>query len=257
MTERKNISLEGLINVRDLGGVLNEEGKRVKRKKLLRGILLDGMTENDMKILRDEYEVDLVIDLRAESEVSQEPDPEIEGVRNVFVPILSTEKHGITWGKGTIEQIREKPDMGGLYVLMVSDPICMAQFREVLRLIMKNEGAAYYHCTTGKDRTGITSLLLYAMLKVSEEEALDDYEYSNVDMMAPAEKRWQSVYELTGSKETADIVKSVSLVDRSYLKRAIGYMKEKDGSILNYIKKSLLISEEEIRLFQDKMLEEA
>ncbi len=76
-------------------------------------------------------------------------------------------------------------------------------------------------------------------------------------MMAPAEKRWKKVYELTGSREKADIVKSVSLVDRSYLHRAIGYMKEKDGSVLEYIKKSLAISEEEIRLFQEKMLEEA
>lgn len=41
----KNIKLQGAKNIRDFGGIVNREGRRIKEKRFLRSSALDGLTK--------------------------------------------------------------------------------------------------------------------------------------------------------------------------------------------------------------------
>ena len=68
------IALEGLHNTRDLGGLPAGTG-HVRARRLLRSGMLAPATAGDLAVLRDAYDVRLVIDLRTDEEAAHWPDP--------------------------------------------------------------------------------------------------------------------------------------------------------------------------------------
>ena len=70
----KNIKLQGAKNIRDFGGIVNREGRRIKEKRFLRSRALDGLTKKDRQILTEDYRLGEIIDLRTDEEVKGRPD---------------------------------------------------------------------------------------------------------------------------------------------------------------------------------------
>ena len=67
----------------------------------------------------------------------------------------------------------EEFDWGKQYRSMAEDN--PAFFRAMLPLCLKEPGALLYHCTTGKDRTGLLSCVLLSIAGVSREDIAADY----------------------------------------------------------------------------------
>lgn len=53
----EKISLQGVKNARDLGGIRTADGKVIRKKHLIKSGQLFGATPQDMQTLRDEYQV--------------------------------------------------------------------------------------------------------------------------------------------------------------------------------------------------------
>ncbi len=66
-----------------------------------------------------------------------------------------------------------------LYRNFVTDPSEAAAFGTVLRDLANVSGAALYHCSAGKDRTGWTSMLLQSIAGVPQATIMQDYLASN------------------------------------------------------------------------------
>ena len=71
MTDRW-IELDGLVNMRDLGGLPTRDGGRTASGRLIRSDNLQDLTDADVARLVDELGVSDIIDLRAEVEVHLE-----------------------------------------------------------------------------------------------------------------------------------------------------------------------------------------
>ena len=68
MTDYGLIELSGSENTRDQGGMETVTGQRVRAKKLIRSDKLEKLTDHDIHVLVDEYELRTVIDLRTDKE---------------------------------------------------------------------------------------------------------------------------------------------------------------------------------------------
>ena len=75
MTDYGLIELSGSENTRDQGGMETVTGQRVRAKKLIRSDKLEKLTDHDIHVLVDEYELRTVIDLRTDKERELSPDP--------------------------------------------------------------------------------------------------------------------------------------------------------------------------------------
>lgn len=76
----KHIPLPHAANVRDVGGILNEDGKLVRWGRLYRADALNALTAEEWQTLFD-YGVRTVVDLRSKSEAISMPDRVPEGIR--------------------------------------------------------------------------------------------------------------------------------------------------------------------------------
>lgn len=242
------IAFEGLPNTRDLGGLIGLDGHRVKEGLLLRsGTLGFFGTEDDMLRLRSEYDLRLDVDLRNDTEISENPDPVdlLPGVRYVHANILPDETVGITQEQGSksFEELRRSiPDNDSrkvvqlLYPHFLTEAPGVAGYRALLKaLVSCSEGAALWHCSVGRDRCGLASMLVETILGVSWADIENDYLATNA--YAP-----ESV--------TRD-----SPASAAALRSARDAVSERYGSPMGYITECLGISQKEIEILRSRYLE--
>lgn len=151
------LDIEGVSNTRDLGGKIGEGGKRVAYGKLYRSALLDNVTQEGIYALK-RLGVKTDLDLRAGG----------EGGAGVSSP-LGTDINYIHIPGAAYTY----PDLG------FNDPANREQFRQEMEAIVDPDNyPVLFHCSVGRDRTGTLAIVIYALLGVSEEEIIKDYELS-------------------------------------------------------------------------------
>ncbi len=174
-TPTRTIEFEGATNFRDLGGYASRRGGAVRWGRVYRAAALHGMTPNDLDRFA-ELGITTVYDLRSEMEFTDEPDP----VPSISVPIL-----------GRYMANHERPDFASFVehdhgVAFMRD-MCLnmlhwgaPEIGSVIGSMAEPERLpVVFHCTAGKDRTGIVAAILLEVLGVDRETVLDDFELTN------------------------------------------------------------------------------
>lgn len=174
------LTLEGVANVRDIGGYRTGEGRSVRWGQVYRTGSLAGATEADLNTLH-ELGIRLVCDLRSAEEVVDEPDrlPANPAPAYRHTPVEAGEQNRERMRALLFDPKRLFALMDEAYTRFMIDqngPV----FGDMLRLIAEDANRpAIIHCTAGKDRTGVTIALLLALLGVPDEVIVADYSLSN------------------------------------------------------------------------------
>ncbi|MDZ4907294.1 hypothetical protein GNF64_16560 [Clostridium perfringens] len=108
------------------------------------------------------------------------------------------------------------------------------------------------HCTAGKDRTGIGSALVLLALGVPEETVIEDYLLTNVYRSNMNEALFKSLGNLLTDEDSKEIFKVFMEVRKEYIESALNAIKERYGSIDEYLEKEYGFNKEKrARLQQD------
>lgn len=244
----QNIKLKGIKNVRDIGGI-KINSKTLKNKLLIRGQSLYYASSEDIKTLVDKYKVKKVIDLRTDMEVSRKPDVEIKNIEYCHIPIFNREVPGIT--NHTSNQII---DFSNIYTGMFKEEY-LKNISKIIKEIIYTNGCVYYHCSEGKDRTGIISMILLLILGAKKEDILQDYLYTNVVNSYKANKYYFLTLITTMNKNKASNIKSFYLAKEEYLNSALDVIEKKYNGIEDFALRGLKLTQEEIENFRNKCLE--
>ena len=247
----RNIVFTKERNFRDLG--LNTP---IQEKLLLRGESTYGFNKKDLTILKNDYHLSKIIDLRTAEEAKEKPDAEMAGVEYIHSSIYNEAQLGITHESTSMFWKDPKailPNMVELYRRFARAEM-LDNFSSTMKLIMKHDptkGSILFHCTAGKDRTGIIAYLIYHMFNIDEEHIYEDYLYSN--RIAGKKARLLSLFVLPlKGKEIADVVYDVYTVKKENLDAYLDEISKIWGNVDNYLEKGLKISEEEIVQFKKK-----
>ena len=174
----RTLGVEGLLNVRDLGGLTTTDGRRVRRGRVIRSDNLRGLTDDGAVALVRDVAPRLVLDLRTEQECAREGRglSAMAHVRYVNVPLqpkAALNPEQVAAGLAT--------NLFDDYVLQVREN--GSQLLAALDLLAA-DGAlpAVVHCTAGKDRTGVLVALLLDLLGVEHEQIAADYAATTANM---------------------------------------------------------------------------
>jgi len=163
-------ALSGIHNIRDLGGHPLPGGGRTRSGVYLRGDALRGLDTEGLQALLDGGLV-TILDLRSDMEVTEGANPLAwhKAVTYRHLPIYN--------GLATIDAMtKSNPggfDMGLRYRAALGD--CREAFAEALTHLAGAGEAALFHCTAGKDRTGLIAALLLLNAGVSKDDVVADY----------------------------------------------------------------------------------
>jgi protein-tyrosine phosphatase len=183
VTERW-IHLDGLVNMRDLGGLPTTDGGRTASGRLIRSDNLQDLTDADVRRLVDELGVTDVVDLRTDTELHLEGPGPLRQVESL------THHHHSLIAERTPDESAEAVGAKAL-PWRGDDPVRDASFwaehylgylsarpdsvSAALHVVADAEGAAVVHCAAGKDRTGTVVAMALDVAGVPHEEIVADY----------------------------------------------------------------------------------
>lgn len=263
--ESQTLGLEKVENARQLGGYYTEDGRRVKENMLLRSGKLINATEDDIAKLTDTYHLGTIVDLRTTSEIEQAPNPTIDGVEDIHVPILDEDSHSAAmtniYGSDPVDALIGMATDGTLsddmYITTINSESAKKGFAEFFQILLDNEEgkAVLWHCTGGKDRTGTAAVLLLSALGVDEDTILDDFALTNEFFKGKIDYMGAEAAKKTDDQEIIDGVRTLTGVSRDFMKKMIDSLTDEYGSVENFIIEELNVSKDDIVKLQDMYLE--
>jgi protein-tyrosine phosphatase len=171
------VRLQGVANVRDLGGLPLRNGGQTRFGQVLRSARLREMTESDVELLTEGYGVRTVIDLRSPQEVERDgPTPlERAGVRTEHLTLFPS-------GQRPVPRDDEDQKLFNYRGYLNHRPENM--LAAVRLLTEPDAGPALVHCAAGKDRTGVFCALVSDVVGVRRDAVVEDYTLSNDELLA-------------------------------------------------------------------------
>lgn len=233
------LPLQGAFNVRELGGYPAESGKPTKGHAFLRADGLHHLTPSDIDYLV-EYGLTSVVDLRSEDEILRSPNPlaDYPGVDYINISMIIGSIDDVT--QAVVEHKERFLSMFYMQLIQkASTSIC-----DVFNFFADHkEGVTLYHCSAGKDRTGIISALLLGLAGADKFDILSDYQISYTNLRRnPAflEKFGDNLSELLFSRAKD-------------MEPVLQYIYDNHGSIEKYLQ-SIGVSQDNLKIIKNKLV---
>lgn len=211
------IELDGLVNLRDVGGIPTTDGGEIRPGALLRSDNLQDLTEADRAVLAERGLTD-VVDLRTDFEVASTGPGPLTGVPEVTIHHYSLfvedadgraevddpgyapeplptdgtvdphpdaagelDARALPWVGLTPSEQHDDPMTSHYLSYLVDRPDSVVA---ALRVIAKAPGATLVHCAAGKDRTGTIVALALLLVGADPDAVVADYAASGTRMQA-------------------------------------------------------------------------
>ena len=174
-----HLPMTGGYNFRDLGGVRTLDGRYVKWGKIFRSDDLNNLADKDLEYLAG-IPLLSVVDFRSEAEIKVAPDKLPASVKDYYPLSITPGNLNSTADIAGFSISQIDSIMMSINEMLVSDQSCIDVYKELFRLLQEGDKIPLvYHCSAGKDRTGMATALIYLSLGVDEETVLKDYLMSN------------------------------------------------------------------------------
>jgi len=227
---QRKVVLQGAQNFRDLGGYVTQDGNKVKWGQIYRSADISKLTDQDLKQL-EALHLSLVCDLRGPSEIKNSPDKLPAGARYLNLPAGSESLPStMSYGKLNTDSLMRSIYSNVSFLQAKYKPM----FEELITL--PENKALMFHCTAGKDRTGLAAALVLSALGVDEQTILEDYQATNYYWKSTQEKMTKMMVQSGMDEEKA---KAMLGANRSYMETFLSTIKKQYGSMNAFLAQEL------------------
>lgn len=239
------VRMQGTVNFRDAGGYKTSDGKQVVWGKVFRSADVSHLTDNDLQVLEQKH-IHTVIDFRGVKEAAVAPDHLLPHTDYLLCPAGSDSLPGAAQ-MGAI--IRSGNFLETFYG---NTQYLGARYKPLFQklLTLPASESIMYHCTGGRDRTGMaTALFLYA-LGVPQSTIEADFTASNVYLLPMNAKMFKGMQQSSGLDE--ETIRKALELKPELLHSFFGAIKAKYGTVENFFEKELGIGAKERDLLKQK-----
>lgn len=230
------LPLETTYNTRELGGLPAKGNKQTKWGTLIRSDDISKVNIHDRNWLRD-YGVKTIIDLRSFQE--REMTPYVLEEDNSFklyhIPLMKSEEVE----KASNFKLKDT-DLGKAYIDMIDG--VGDRFGELVEIISnRHSGGILFHCSAGKDRTGVLASILLSVLGVEKADIVANYEITYTYL------RENPLFN------NIDINNELLQSKREWIENTLNHIDDKYDGTINYLK-SYGITDKILEDFRGKCL---
>lgn len=249
--------MDSIRNFRSLGGIKTKYG--TVKPKLFRGGPTARISEVETTIFHETLNITQVLDLRSLEERTSEPNTLISNVENITLQLMPE----ITQNSADPADIMQKlvaHDYTGfmipMYESFITSEFSRKAHKRFLELIASNEGATYFHCTAGKDRTGYSAALLLKILGADNETIMDEYLLTNKQKKEHMDELVERTRKRSGNIDLDDdAIMALVGVHEGYLNASFDTINTVYGSFELYLKDGLQVEDELIASLRSSLLE--
>lgn len=243
------------VNFRELGGYTAIDNRVVVSDKLFRSGNLNSLNDADWQYFKS-LSIKDVIDFRSLEEKNEHPYTLIDnvnyhdcvalhtaqGLENFYFFMLINEHSSCDDVMRASQFVRE-----GYLEL----PFNNNAFAKVFELMLESDDGILFHCSSGKDRTGIMAALILKALNVDDETIIKDYLISNDRIMKNTIKHAE---ELGFTGEVKDTLIYCCSGHRELLESSFNEILKRYNDWNEYFEKEYQLDEKKLKLLRDKFL---
>lgn len=177
---KRVVELEGTSNFRDLGGYRTATGQTVRTGRLYRTASLASLTEGDVAVI-GALGIRTICDLRGDEESRAAPTrlPAQDPPRVAALPIHVAGNLRALLGDGSATGEDMRRALAETYRIFVRNHT--DAYRALFDHLVDEPGyPLVFHCSAGKDRTGLAAALVLSALDVPRHTVEEDYLLTNV-----------------------------------------------------------------------------
>lgn len=252
--EHRLLPMDGSHNTRELGGYKTTDGKTIKWGKLFRSDKLSDISKTDQAYLQN-LGIKKIVDFRSEQEKAEDPNIIPTGISYVEMPIsvdgaMRSKIEAVLKGETDREVQSFLIDANKEFVTNYADV-----YENFLRGLIDDDAPTLFHCTAGKDRAGFAAAITLIALGVSKEDVINDYMKTNAFTQERIEEILGQIELMSLYQSDVEILRPLLGVEQIYIETAFRTAEEKYGSLENFIRDGLNISDEDIQKLRNKFLE--
>jgi len=252
--EHRLLPMDGSHNTRELGGYKTTDGKTIKWGKLFRSDKLSDISKTDQAYLQN-LGIKKIVDFRSEQEKAEDPNIIPTGISYVEMPIsvdgaMRSKIEAVLKGETDREVQSFLIDANKEFVTNYADV-----YENFLRGLIDEDAPTLFHCTAGKDRAGFAAAITLIALGVSKEDVINDYMKTNTFTQERIEEILGQIELMSLYQSDVEILRPLLGVEQIYIETAFRTAEEKYGSLENFIRDGLNISDEDIQKLRNKFLE--
>lgn len=246
-TSHRIIDVPGVKNFRDMGGYQVRDGRQIAWRRLFRSGHLSefSATKDDAPA---PFSIGTVVDFRSEAEKQRNPVRWPDGWAPRYQP-TPIGGNAAAWVQELYERLSNSPfpakELRDQFILAFQTiPIVNAaglrSFFDTLSGLKDGE-ALLFHCTAGKDRTGIAGSLLMKVLGAHDDDILADFLLTNDAVDLEASSGWiaEKLSEKAGRTIAPTDVLPLVGVEEAFLEAAYASIDKEFGSLDQYLAKAL------------------
>jgi protein-tyrosine phosphatase len=221
--------LQGATNFRDLGGYAGTGGRALQWRRLFRSDHLAGLTDADRARLATLGPA-TAFDFRGDAERAATP-YDLPGLtqRSLAIePSVVQRMQDLVAAGGTLTAPLVTDLMADLYRSLIRDQA--HHFAALFDHLLQTDAPVVFHCTAGKDRTGVAAALILLALGVPREQVLQDYLLTNALYQHPP---------MPLSDTPADVLAVLWRVQAGFLDAALQTVDDEHGGVDRYLQTRL------------------
>ncbi|PXV62237.1 protein-tyrosine phosphatase [Dysgonomonas alginatilytica] len=237
----RHLPMEGGYNFRDLGGIKTTDGKFVKWGKIFRSDDLHNLTDGDLRYLSSIPLVSIV-DFRSPDEIKRSPDKFPSSVSKDYAYSITPGNLLAAKSLANLKEAQMDSAMMDMNRILVTDSACVNRYKDFFTLLQQEkEVPLMFHCSAGKDRTGMGAALILFALGVDENTIIEDYLSSNIYLDG---KYAQYIAQNPNLKPLFEVKKE-------FIQAGIDEIKKEHGTVENYLTNVLGV---DIQKFRERYL---
>ncbi|KFE97078.1 tyrosine-protein phosphatase [Chryseobacterium luteum] len=246
---RRVVKMDGAYNFRDTGGYKTTDGKEVVLGKVYRSDAINKLSDRDLVTFKNK-KIKTVVDFRGTEEAKKAMDRLPENTSYLLCPAGSENLPNV---QDMAKLLKEKNFLTGMYGeggLPYFGERYRALFVQLLTL--KPDEALLYHCTGGRDRTGMASALFLKILGVPQDVIESDYVASNFYLAKnpTMQQMYSGLSKMSGLSESQ--VKAEMELRPELIRTFFAAINKKYGSIENFFQVEMGIGPKEVAVLKQK-----
>ena len=147
--------------------------------------------------------------------------------------------------------------MWAMYRSLVTQDYSIAHYRQFFaHLLAQTDGALLYHCSAGKDRVGVGTMLLLTALGVDWPVIVENYLITNERMAASTDCLLTAVKDYDLTEAERDVIRTFDSADAEFLTAARDAAAQRCGSMDAFLSQALGVGEAEREILRARWLTE-
>ncbi|KAJ6497397.1 protein-tyrosine phosphatase-like protein [Mycena sanguinolenta] len=250
------VVIEGVINVRTIGGYKTDASHLVNPKLVFRSGEVSGITEAGKEQLIA-LGIRRIFDMRTNLEINsyKTMPADIPGVELVRIPVGKEDPWSADSVENRLKRYQENALDAFVHEAQETLAFCASAFEAIFNHFLQRPGEpCLFNCTAGKDRTGLVAALILMLVGVDDADIKKDYALTTAGLEPAREKLTLRLQNIPVFRDNWEGAVNMGSSREESMTAILAMIREKYGGAAGYLTACTKLEQKDLDVIRNNLL---